>query len=228
MRFEIARTSRDIIFGMTEKDMGVDEEFDRQMSGTAEGLIAFLDWAARTGELSANTAAAYKTAVTRVLEIDGEAWADTNVRELDVSRQMDRFARLRASRYNPASLRSYGNRLSAAVTHYLKYLDDPSTFRAAHPSAPRGKGSDKAKAARRTVPDSPGPVSGGDMAPTGASRAASGDLVQYPFPLRAGVMAYFSLPRDLSRTEAQRIAAFIASLAIDPPGSAAVHTQEEA
>ncbi|MGH3301227.1 MAG: hypothetical protein ACRDOK_05950 [Streptosporangiaceae bacterium] len=50
--------------------------------------------------------------------------------------------------------------------------------------------------------------------------------MQYPFPLRTGVMAYFSLPRDLGRTEAQRIAAFVASLAMDPAGSAEVHGQE--
>ena len=47
-------------------------EPDPQMSGTAEGLIVFLDWAGRTGQLGSNTAAAYKTAVTQVLEIDGD------------------------------------------------------------------------------------------------------------------------------------------------------------
>src|SRR5215470_6522521 len=202
-------------------------EPDRQMSGTADGLIAFLDWAARTGELSANTAAGYKTAVTRVLEIDGEAWADTSIRELDVVRQMDRFARLRASRYNPTSLRTYGNRLSAAVTQYLKYLDDPTAFRAAHRSTLRAKNSDKGRTAHSITQDGSGPASGLGIASTGVGRAASGDLVQYPFPLRAGVMAYFSLPRDLSRTEAQRIAAFVASLAIDPTRSAEVHEQED-
>jgi hypothetical protein len=208
---------------MATPDTPTSGELDRQMSGTADGLVAFLDWAARTGELSANTAAGYKTAVTRVLEIDGEAWADTSIRELDVSRQMDRFARLRASRYNPTSLRTYGNRLSAAVTHYLKYLDDPATFRAAQPGTPRAKTSDKA--ARPTARDGSGPGIGADLASTGAGRAASGDLVQYPFPIRTGLMAYISLPRDLSRTEAQRISAFVASLAIDPVGSAEVHGQ---
>jgi hypothetical protein len=42
---------------------------------------------------------------------------DTDIRELNVARQMDRFAQLRASRYNPTSLRTYGNRLSAAINH---------------------------------------------------------------------------------------------------------------
>jgi hypothetical protein len=118
-------------------------EPDPMMSGTAQGLIAFLEWASRTGELAPNTAAAYKTAVTKVLEIDGEAWATTNIGELDVARQLDRFARLRASRYNAASLRTYGNRFSAAITHYRKYLGDPSGFRASQPKVSRGKGTEK-------------------------------------------------------------------------------------
>jgi hypothetical protein len=102
-----------------------------------------------------------------------------------------------------------------AVTHYLKYLDDPATFRAAHPNAARARMPDKAKVARGAALGGRGPASREGTGPAGASRAASSDLVQYPFPLRAGAMAYFSLPRDLGRAEAQRIAAFVASLAID-------------
>lgn len=199
-------------------------ERDRQMSGTAGGLIEFLDWAARTGELSANTAAGYKTAVTRVLEINGKGWMETDIRSLDLGRQMDRFARLRASRYNPTSLRTYGTRLSAAVSHYLKYLSDPATFRTARPNTARNPA--KAKASRETAPVGHG--IGQDVAIAGgADPAASKDLVQYPFPLRTGVMAYFALPRDLRRTEAQRIAAFVASLAIDSGVEPIDHEQEE-
>jgi hypothetical protein len=184
------------------------------MNGTAEGMIAFLDWTGRTGELSPNTAAAYKTAVTQVLEIDGEAWAKTKIRDLDVDRQLDRFARLRASRYNATSLRTYGNRFRAAVAHYMKYLEDPTTFRAGQPKVSRPKGTDKPqtsappKGRDRTTPP-------GAQKPKESSPAESSDLVQYPFPLRAGVMAYLSLPRDLRRVECQRIAAFVASLAVD-------------
>jgi hypothetical protein len=96
-----------------------------------------------------------------------------------------------------------------------KYLDDPAAFRAAHPSSARAKMPDKAKSGRGVTPGGRGPANHGGTAAAGARRPASSDLVQYPFPLRAGVMAYFSLPRDLRRSEAQRIAAFVASLAID-------------
>jgi hypothetical protein len=191
------------------------DQRDPQMSGTAEGLIAFLDWAARTGELSSNTAASYKTAITQVLEIDGEAWSSTNIHELDVDRQLDRFARLRASRYNATSLRTYGNRFRAAVKNYLKYLEDPTNFRTNQPPAPRTKSPEKMPG---TAPAKPRDrATTGAPVPAAPSKGEPTDLIQYPFPLRSGVMVYLSLPRDLRRDECQRISAFVASLAIDPP-----------
>ena len=189
-------------------------ELDPQMSGTADGLMTFLDWASRTGELSPNTAASYRTAVSQVFEIDGEAWGSTLIGELDVDRQLDRFARLRASRYNAASLRTYGNRFKAAIANYTRYLEDPAAFRAAGSRGPRTKGPDKpVKKAKQTGRTTGGPETG--PAPEKVAGPSS-DLVQYPFPLRSGVLIYVSLPRDLRRSEAQRIAAFVASLAIDP------------
>jgi hypothetical protein len=186
------------------------------MSGTATGLIAFLDWAARTGELSPNTVAAYKTAVTQVLEIDGEAWGNTRVRELDLDRQLDRFARLRASRYSAASLRTYGNRVRAAITHYLKYLEAPTAFRTGQPKVARTTTSGKPRTGEPAAAVTGGKSNGRASSTPSAELTAPGDLVQYPFPLRSGLMAYLSLPRDLRRSEAQRIAAFVASLAVDP------------
>ncbi|HEY1830296.1 MAG TPA: hypothetical protein VGG38_08635 [Acidimicrobiales bacterium] len=190
-------------------------EPDPQMSGTAEGLIAFLEWASRKGELSPNTAASYKTAVTQVLEIDGEAWANTKILELDIERQLDRFARLRASRYNATSLRTYGNRFKAATSHYVKYLEDPASFRAAQPKVTRPKSSDRPQAEAGSTASTRKQAPQSRVAPM-ETVGGSSDLVQYPFPLRSGIMAYLSLPRDLRRTEAQRIGAFVASLAIDP------------
>ena len=190
------------------------EETNVQMSGTVAGLLSFLEWATRTGELSSNTAAAYKTAVTQILEIDGEAWTSTDVRSLDVDRQIDRFTRLRGSKYNPTSLRTYRNRLSAAVSHYLRYLESPESFRAAPPRRPSAsKRADIASSEQspkvRREPDRP------RDAPPAMEREMTRNLVQYPFPLRPEVMAYLSLPRDLRKSEAERIAAFVASLAID-------------
>ena len=188
------------------------ERLDPLTAGTAQGLIAFLDWAARHDELSSNTAAAYKTAVTQVLEVEGDAWHSTDIRTLNIDGKIERFERLRASRYNPTSLSSYGNRFRAAVNKYLKYLEDPGTVWAKQPTLSRTRSAEKTTGpdtTKRRERVNAGP-------PSAPSKGEPPDLIQYPFPLRSGVMAYLSLPRDLRRDESQRIAAFVASLAIDP------------
>ncbi len=198
------------------------EEAEVQMNGTIAGLIAFLDWARRTGELSPNTAASYQTAVTKLMEIDGENYHSVSVRTIDTGRQLDRFTRLKASGYSAQSLQTYSNRFRAAISLYTRYLEDPANF--------RGSGS---RPARTSSGDKPRPATKGATPASRVSAIAdqagdnqAAELVQYPFPLRNGVMAYLSLPRDLRRSEAQRIAAFVASLSIEPtpelnPGSGA-------
>lgn len=42
-------------------------------------------------------------------------------------------------------------------------------------------------------------------------------LVVYPFPLRGDVFAELRLPADLTPDEAERMAAFIKTLAVEPP-----------
>lgn len=90
------------------------------------------------------------------------------------------------SRYNPTSLRTYGNRFSAAISHYLRYLEDPPGFRAGQTKNARSKGSEKSspgsKDAAQAVPQRQNPRAF-------SSTQEPGDLVQYPFPLRLGVMA---------------------------------------
>jgi hypothetical protein len=192
----------------------VQEDAEVQMNGTVAGLLAFLEWASRTGELSSNTAAAYRTAVTKLMEIDGENYQSASVRDIDLDRQLDRFTRLKASGYNAQSLQTYGNRFRAAISSYTRYLQDPANFRKSAARPARSAVADRPKSTEGL--QRPGAASRGSAANIGATHTEAAELVQYPFPLRSGVMAYLSLPRDLQRSEAQRIAAFVASLAMEP------------
>lgn len=192
-------------------------DLEGQMSGTAEGLLDFLDWAESKGVIAKHTCVGYRTAVTKVFEIDADSWRTSSIKELDVDLQLERFVRLRGSKYNPESLKTYGNRFRAAVSSYLKYLEDPVNFRGVPASLPKAKKPavkvplKKAEASPKKGQRLSETVDIGDRAP----RSDESDLVQYPFPLRNGVMAYLSLPRDLRKVEASRIGAFVASLAID-------------
>jgi hypothetical protein len=168
--------------------------------------------------MASRTAEAYRSAATRILAIDGEDWLGTDLRSIDVDMQMDRFVRLEGTNFKPETLQTYKSRVRSAIGEYLRYIDNPKSYR--RPTSPR---SERQRTSNRGGSSRLG--SGGSdtgVPPQTEDRPAAdgavGDrpnLVKYPFPLRSGQMAYFELPRDLSRAEAQRMAAFIASLAID-------------
>ena len=196
----------------------MNDEMNKQMSGTAEGLVEFLEWASRKGELGKNTVIAYKTAVNKIFEIDGETWRSTNIIDVnfEIDRQIDRFIRLRANEYSAKSLRTYSNRFKAAVSTYKRYLLDPSNFRAGASGLPRAKSQEASKPPlKRPISRTKLQSSVGEPSVPTPSVEQS-DLVNYPFPLRGGLMVYLSLPRDLRKSEAARIGAFVTCLAVDP------------
>jgi hypothetical protein len=188
---------------------------------TARALIQFLDRASKQGLLVRRTAEAYKTASTKILKIDGEAWEETDLRTLDLDSQIDRFVRLEGSAFKPETLRTYESRFRSAVAELLKYEEDPRSYRG--PAAQRRTGPRKANTPveRRQEVGASQTVGGGTDSKVAEVRQADGggasrsSLVKYPFPLRSGELAYFELPRDLTRAEARRMTAFISSLAID-------------
>lgn len=179
-------------------------------SGTASGLIRFLGWMKEKGLMKPATAGAWRSAAQGVLEIDGEGWGDVDLRTLDVGDQFQRFARLRGSRYTPASLTTYGQRFRDAVATYLEYLANPTGFRPPASRSPKG-GKSKAQSASHA------PAQGHVAEPAAASeRAATGgrDLITYPFPLQSGELAYVQLPVRVQTADADRLCAFIRSIAI--------------
>lgn len=184
---------------------------------TASGLMEFLAYVKEKGLMAGRTAEAYKSATTRILQIDGENWEDTDLRSIDLDMQMDRFVRLQGTKFKPETLQTYKGRFRSAVAEYLRYQNDPMTYRG--PISQRPERQRKpAPAASKSHPDA---AAGTAREPAERYRQTEEpgggrpSLVKYPFPLRSGQMAYLELPRDLSRVEAQRMAAFIASLAID-------------
>ncbi len=195
---------------------------DSTSSTTARGLIQFLETASKRGLLVQRTAEAYKTASPKILRIDGESWEATDLRTLDLDSQIARFVRLEGGGFKPETLRTYESRFRLAVSEFLKYEADPQAYKgpaAQRRSAPRKvstpveRGSETG-ASRGAVDSSTSDGPGTHQADGGGTSRSS--LIKYPFPLRTGELAYFELPRDLTRAEAQRMAAFISSLAIDP------------
>ena len=124
--------------------------------------------------------------------------------------QFERFSRLRGAKYRPESLNTYGQRFRDGVTTYLDYLANPTGFR---PPSARSRTS----AEQKGRPPVRG--EGRDRAPTSAASPertgpATRDLITYPFPLQTGDLAYVQLPVRFSDGDADRLCAFIRSIAI--------------
>jgi hypothetical protein len=189
-----------------------------QIEGTGGALVAFLDYTVAKGHVKRATASAMKVAVREVLStVEGEDWERRDVRDLDLEDVLRRFHTLRAMKYKPESLHTYGQRFTNAVGMYRDFVADPRSWRPtvrsrAARSRPRTPSTDS------PPPSSPAAAgestaSGSDDRPEAAHSRPS--LIPYPFPLRDGVLVTLHLPSDLTRREANRLVAFVQSLTVD-------------
>lgn len=108
--------------------------------GTGNGLVSFLDWTAEKGLMKPGTASGYRSAVSKVLEIDGEEGGSLDIKTLNVEHQLQRFSRISGSNYTPSSLRIYKTRFRNAVEMYRQWLDNPSGFKASFENAVSNRG----------------------------------------------------------------------------------------
>ena len=183
------------------------------VEAVGKDAVAFFPWAANQGLMNSNTAGGLKAAVKEVLSaVEPDTWETTDISKIDLADYADRFERKRMSKFKPGSLHVYKSRFKNGIAMYLKYLESPSTWRytAERPSKERGK---TKRAAGEQMPNNA----------QNASVTPSGNTIQYPYPIRNGLVVTLNLPPDLTSREAQRLSAFISSLAVDeraalPPG----------
>lgn len=173
-----------------------------------EALLGFLDYLGQKGLMNATTARSRKASVNGVLGILSEEEAD-DVSTLDLDELMHRFSNLQGSKFTPESLQTYKSRVKASIEDFLRYLDNPLTFRANTPTGTR-KARDKSAPAKATAKSSTAPV----QAPQPpASRHTAADSI-LPIPVRADLIVYVQgLPFDLTTAEANKIANVIKAMA---------------
>jgi hypothetical protein len=150
-----------------------------------------------------------------VLKIDPE-WESTDLRKLNVEEHLRRFDNLTKHEVSPRSLALYGQRFGRARHLYLSYLDNPKEFQAPkRGSGKRKKGTGDGRAAAAAGASGTQVKLPADPHGRSTTEQPAKDLVSYPFPIRPGLLAQISLPADLSKAEAKRLAAFVKSLAMD-------------
>ncbi len=179
------------------------------MEGTGGGLVEFLNYTSEKGMVNSNTVGALRAASREVLSaVEPEGWEAVDLRTIDIEDFGTRFERLRAGKLKPESLGVYKSRFRSALHMYFKFLENPSGWRY-KPERPAGV---RKKPAAILVPAEGAP--GGEVQPSDA-RGRRASTIDYPFPLRPGMVVTLKLPVDLTRPEAKRLAGFIDSLALD-------------
>lgn len=178
-----------------------------QKDGTGLGLVEHWTWAGKRGLVNKNTAGALRAACTQVLSID-EDWERADIRSLDIDQTFHRFENLRKHDFTPQSLATYKSRFRKAVESYIDYLDNPRGWKPEikerHRSPTKSSKPAETKKAAAKRPESISPTEDAGM-------------ITYPFPIRAGLMARLTLPRDLKRSEAKRLSSFLESVALEGP-----------
>lgn len=182
------------------------------MEATGQALVDFWAFTAEKGLMNSNTAGSLRGACKEVLSaVDGEDWQAVDIRLVDPEEYVQRFERLRMTKFKPSSLSVYKSRFKNGLQMFLDYLEDPSGWRykAERPAKDRKKSKDVSGQVEPAAREQSGsPL---DSPPPGTS------VIEYPFPLRPKLVVKLILPDDMTAREAERLGNFLKSLAYEAP-----------
>jgi hypothetical protein len=194
-------------------------------SGTAAGLLAFLDRLIRKNEMVEATASALRTGCKKVLAVEDDLDA-IDIRTADLDDIVRRFRNKERGELKDKVIEVYESRFRQSVEMYQKWLVDDPTWRpqtrrrtSANPYRAGGNRGGNATPGRQATGSAP-------AAPPEVARQAGlsaqtmtlpGQMITYPIVVRPGVHGKIILPEDLTLREAKRIAAIIPTLALDEP-----------
>lgn len=174
--------------------------------GSGAALIGFLNWTIEKNELVEATASALRTGCMKVLAVE-DGWERLDLRSADLDSIVGRFKNKHRLDMKDRTREQYEQRFRQSVDMFLKWLAEDPTWKPAQRRRPSQGNGANAKPAQVT-PTPPAPT-----AQTPVSSQSG--MITYPFPIRPGLRGTIQLPEDLTAREAQRIAAFIATLAVE-------------
>lgn len=166
---------------------------------TGAAFVKFLEFAGEKGLINKNTAAGYRAACQKVLEVDDD-WENLDIAGLDVETLTQRFVHLKSDKYSPGSLETYKSRFRKAREIYLEWARDPSSWK-----QPRPRTSARRPRSKQDASSQPG----GNRE---TSEAEEHGLITYPVPVREHTDAQLVVPRNLTRQEAKRLLTIVNAL----------------
>jgi hypothetical protein len=171
-------------------------------------LARFIEFVVAKGLVHPATAQGWRVATAKVLE-DLTPAEGEDVRRIDVEATFKGFLNRYPGRLSPASVGESRRRVGRAIEEFVRWMEDPGSY--AFRSPPRAP---KADVRRRLDPapaSSPSPARPRSSAPA----PALPDGIALEYPLRPDLLAQVVVPRDLTVEEAQRMGAFLVTLAVD-------------
>lgn len=174
-------------------------------------LMDFLDYAGGHGLIKAATARAYRTACAKIYDslTEGER---ADVRSIDVEALFQRFLNKNKVQISPRTLRDYRGRLETSIGEFQSWRSDPAGYK------PKGSANSTTRQRAPKPTDSSAKAAHSEKVgtpPETTPTAVSAKVLNIPFPLRDGFTANLQLPRDLTTAEAERMGAFLRTLAVD-------------
>jgi hypothetical protein len=184
--------------------------------GTADGLFQFLDYLVEKGYAPPNSVKPWRIATRKIFEaVEGEDYGERSILDIDIADYMDRFVNKKRHEYKAESLAAYRTRFTRSIEAYRDYLTEgnewkPPSFKAARAHTAKTTGDGAKNATTVTIQ----PAVEKDTAMPIAATPST--LLDYPFPLSNGDLAHLRLPRGLTARDAERIGAFVKTLAFEP------------
>lgn len=172
-------------------------------------MLTFLATLSEKGILSKSQFKSLRIALTKVFStVDGPAWEQTAIRDVDVDDYMQRFISKTDTFYTRESLQTYKSRILRSLKWYEQFLENPG-WTPKNSYSKVGSADSKTHAFDKSAHgDTAADISSIKENTTDPEKNRSMELATYPFPLTSGQTAKLSLPFFLPKEEAKRLAAW--------------------
>lgn len=184
---------------------------------TKRALMEFVETSIKKGWVNLNTGGGIRTACRQILELvdDGD-----DVRQLNVVEAIGQYANRNPGKLSADSLRVYQSRVQGMIENFTSFVDDPVAYKpAAKPPVSRSRRGEQRNGTSGAAKAELGAASAPAVQPGAhhnvVKAVATETSLTLPFNLRPDFLAQVTVPRDLSREEAKRLATFIDALAVD-------------
>ncbi len=166
-------------------------------------FLEFLRQAAVTGITKPATARSRKLAAEQLLgQLKSHERLD--LRLLDVDELCSRFHKLQGSTIRPETIQLYNDRLTSGLKDFICWTTDPASFQSVEGERP--------EAVLVAARDTPGQAEAREELALNPPRSPH-DI--FPVPLREELVVYLqNIPLDMTRAEADKIAAVVHALAL--------------